>query len=136
VRAAESGQQVRRWDEQVNTIAFPIAVPYPPDGDAALACLSESEGKAIAVADDHLLKSVRYLAREYGVFAEPAGAVSFAGYLMAREKQIIKEDETLVGVISGTGLKSMETFIGEHNAVYTIPSTIEAVLKIIEPSSK
>jgi threonine synthase len=136
VRAAETNQPVRKWDEQVNTIAFPIAVPYPPDGDAALACLAESKGKAIAVTDDHLLKSVRYLASRYGVFAEPAGAVSFAGYLMAREKQIIQEDETLVGVISGTGLKSMETFIGEHNAVHTIPSTIEAIMEIIEPSSK
>lgn len=131
VRAAKLNCRLERWTKPVRTIAFPIAVPYPPDGDAALKYLHESGGEAIAVTDTRLLEGVRYLASKYGVFAEPAGAISFVGYMMALEEGIIRAEETLVGIISGTGLKSMETFVGNHTMVHTIVGTIAEVLSLI-----
>ncbi|MCF7944647.1 MAG: threonine synthase [Spirochaetia bacterium] len=132
VLATESSKPVERWKGKIDTIAFPIAVPYPPDGDAALACLQDAGGKALAVNDEKLLQAVRHLAKTYGVLSEPAGGVSFAGYLQARADKVVGDDETTVCVISGTGLKSIETFIGNHTEIFSILGTIDEVQKLLK----
>lgn len=136
VTAAEQETAVERWTSKIDTIAFPIAVPYPPDGDTALTYLKESKGKAIAVTDEHLLSSIKYLAQTYGVLAEPAGGVSYAGFLQAQSESIISKDETTVCIISGTGLKSIETFSDNKQNVFSIAGTIEEVQSLLHLNTK
>jgi threonine synthase len=43
-----------------------------------------------------------------GVFAEPAGAASFAGWKVAVEQNIISEDERALILNTGSGLKDIK----------------------------
>ena len=45
------------------------------------------------------------LGRLEGIYAEPAGAAPIAGIRTARERGIVGPDETVVAVVTGTGLK-------------------------------
>jgi len=64
---------------------------------------------AIDVSDEEILSAITSLARQTGVFGEPAGVTSFAGLKKLVELDKIKEDETVVIVVSGSGLKDIKS---------------------------
>ena len=49
------------------------------------------------------------MGRQTGVFGEPAGVTSFAGLKKLVELGKINEDETVVIVVSGSGLKDVKS---------------------------
>ena len=132
VLAAETNTKVKEWREIIETIAFPIAVPYPPDGNVALEYLKIAGGTALSVSDEEILEAVYDISNNYGILAEPAGAVSFTGVLKAHRNKIVKDSESCVAIISGTGLKSMDIFSDLENNIYTIDNDINKVLKVLD----
>ncbi len=93
---------------EANTIADSIAVGRPRDGMAALKAIRESQGDALSVSDSEILDSLKLLARETGIFAEPSAAAAYAGFLKyAREGNLSTEEKVSV-IISGSGLKDIE----------------------------
>ncbi|MCL6558250.1 MAG: threonine synthase [Firmicutes bacterium] len=97
---------IERW-KTPSTIATTIAVPFPLDGDLALKAIYDSNGAAVAVADSEILDMTRRLAAYEGICAEPTGAVSIAGIRSVIAAGIIRPDETVVCIVTGTGLKSL-----------------------------
>lgn len=91
------------------TIADSISVGIPRNGYKALNALEESNGIAIDVSDEEILSAITTLARQTGVFGEPAGVTSFAGLKKLVELGKINEDETVVIVVSGSGLKDVKS---------------------------
>lgn len=91
------------------TIADSISVGIPRNGYKALNALEESKGIAIDVSDEEILIAITTLARQTGVFGEPAGVTSFAGFKKLVELGQIGEDETVVIVVSGSGLKDVKS---------------------------
>ncbi|MBW1839517.1 MAG: threonine synthase [Deltaproteobacteria bacterium] len=89
------------------TVAVAMECGEPLDGTRAYNSISESEGFAEDVTDDEILKARELLARREGIFAEPAGAASFAGIL--KSKYLIKKDSDVVCVVTGHGLKTPRT---------------------------
>ena len=87
--------------EQKNpdTIATAIACGMPVDGMQALSAIRESGGTAESVTEKEIISAVKELGRE-GIYAEPAGAVAFAG-----AKKLELKGTTAI-VVSGHGLKS------------------------------
>ena len=61
------------------------------------------------MSDDEIVSSISRLARESGVFAEPAAAASFAGFLKMVAQDEIGPGESVMLVITGNGLKDVET---------------------------
>ena len=61
------------------------------DGDAVIAACRETGGTGFTVTDDEVFAVQRRLAREEGIFCEPAGAVSVAGSLAAAASGEIRE---------------------------------------------
>jgi threonine synthase len=57
------------------------------------------------VPDDAMLAAISRLARA-GVFAEPAGAAAFAGLQPALAAGLLGEEESVVALVTGTGLKT------------------------------
>jgi len=47
------------------------------------------------------------LAREEGIFTEPAGAVALAGALQAAKNGVISPDATIVCTVTGSGFKDI-----------------------------
>ncbi len=84
--------------EKPKTIATALACGNPVDGLEALNAVRSSGGFAIAVSDAEIMKARKELARE-GIFAEPSGAVAYAGFAKA------PRDGSSVCIVSGHGLK-------------------------------
>lgn len=108
--AFESGQPVQPLS-QTKTLADSIAVGTPRDALKALRAVRDSHGKMMNVSDDEILDAMRTLARYAGVFAEPAGAASFAGLVRMAEQGKIDPEERVVAVVTGNGLKDIDTAI-------------------------
>jgi threonine synthase len=91
------------------TIADSINVGRPRDATKAVRAMRESNGRGVKVSDDEIVSSISRLARESGVFAEPAAAASFAGFLKMAAQGEIGPGESVMLVITGNGLKDVET---------------------------
>jgi len=118
VRAFERGEhEVRAWNTP-RTIASGIADPlqgYSDDGTLTLQIIRESGGVAVAVDDESLLESVQKLSSFAGIFAEPTAVASVASLKKLKERDILKENDTIICVITGSGFKDpyiIEKYIG------------------------
>ena len=73
-----------------STIATAIRIGNPASWQQALAARDESGGAIEAVTDREILAAYRLLAREEGVFVEPASAASVAGLLQAHGERLAR----------------------------------------------
>ena len=89
-----------------NTLADSIAVGVPRNPKKALRAVEKSGGRWIAVSDDEILAAMRLLGRTEGVFGEPAGVTATAGVKRAVEEGIIRPDETVTVISTGSGLRT------------------------------
>ncbi len=90
------------------TLATAIRIGDPYSRAGALAARDESGGAIAAVSDAEIVAAYRFLAREEGVFCEPASAAGVAGLLkLARAGR--KPRGVVVCVLTGHGLKDPET---------------------------
>lgn len=105
-------QTGRPWQPmEENTIADSIAVGVPRNADKALNAVRESKGIAVNVTDEEILGAMRLLGRTCGLFGEPAGVTGAAGIKKARQLGLIPEDASVVGIISGNGLKDVNNAV-------------------------
>ncbi len=91
-----------------DTLARSIAIGNPSDGAAALAVIAETGGSALGVDDRAIVDAIRLLARTEGVFTEPAGGAAIAMTRALAETGAVRQDDTVVAVVSGSGLKTPE----------------------------
>ena len=76
----------------------------------ALLCLRrvrESAGGGVAVSDGAIVEAIGRLARLTGVFAEPAAAAALAGLDVALRQGLVRRDERVVLLVTGSGLKDV-----------------------------
>ena len=78
---------------------------YAGDGDYTLNCIRRSGGTAVLLDEEEIRQSVFRLAEE-GVYAEPAGAVPAAAVARLAESGFLRKSDTVVGVVTGHGLKN------------------------------
>ncbi len=94
-----------------HTVADSISVDKPRDAIKAIRNVKKTGGAYITVEDSEILEAITILGRSSGVFAEPAGATSIAGVKKARATGLIGADETVVSIVTGSGLKDVESAI-------------------------
>jgi threonine synthase len=92
-----------------NTIADSIAVGTPRNWRRAIQEIRKSEGAMISVSDQEILDAMRSTARLGGVFGEPAGVTGVAGLKNAIAQGMIDRDSSAVVVITGNGLKDIQS---------------------------
>ena len=88
------------------------------DGDAVISACRASGGTGHLVSDEQVFGAQTRLAREEGIFAEPAGAVAPAGALAALEAGYLRSDATVVCLVTSTGFKdepAIERMVGQHH---------------------
>lgn len=114
-----------------DTLATAIRIGNPASWDKAVAVKEASQGAFHAVTDEEILEAYRILAREEGVFCEPASAASVAGLLKVADQ--VPAEATVVCVLTGNGLKDPTSAIDHcHNSVKTgIPANLEAIAKVM-----
>ena len=77
------------------------------DGHLAIEACRPTGGTGYTVQDEDVWTLQKRLAREEGIFTEPAGAVAVAGAINALEQGELSPDATIVCVVSGSGFKDM-----------------------------
>ena len=112
---------------KATTVADSISVNSPRDAVKALRAVRESGGAFVTVEDEEILHAILPLARLGGVFGEPAGATALAGLQAARSQGVIQEDETVVIINTGSGLKDVPAAMRVAGEPIVIPPTLDAV---------
>ncbi len=113
---------------QAETCADSISVDQPRDGVAAVRAIQESGGAAVKVPDQQILASIPLVGSGTGVFGEPAGVASVAGLITAKDEGLVGPDDTVVCVITGSGLKDVEGALESVVLPEPVPPVLESVL--------
>jgi threonine synthase len=92
-----------------STLADSISVDIPRNFRMAEKYLLQYKGKTLKVSDRQILQASRQLAAQTGLFAEPAAAAAFAGYLAANDVSLIKKGDVNVVLLTGSGLKDLKS---------------------------
>jgi threonine synthase len=112
------------------TIAEAIACNVPLDaGRRPLRVMRETRGQAVAITDDEMRDGIRRLGRE-GLFAEPAGASTVWAAKHLAQSGDIRPDETVVLLVTATGLKQPEAaLLPELPRMTATPEELERIVK-------
>jgi threonine synthase len=139
VQAEGAAPLVRAWEEGSeeivplvpDTLADSISVGQPRDRVKALRAVRETLGQYVAVSDEEILKAMRQMGREAAVFAEPAGAAGFAGLLELVAQGEIDPEERIVVLVTGNGLKDVESAIRATGQPELIEPNMAALRRLI-----
>jgi threonine synthase len=109
VRAFQAGHhESEPWPEP-RTIAFGLTVPKPLGDFLILAALYDTNGTAVAVDDADTLAEQARCAQLEGAFVCPEGAAAFAAVRSLRKDGWISEQDEVVVLNTGAGVKYPET---------------------------
>ncbi|AKS39385.1 threonine synthase [Anoxybacillus gonensis] len=119
--------------ENPETIATAIRIGNPASWEYAVQAANESGGKIDEVTDAQILDAYRLLAREEGIFAEPASCASIAGVMKQVESGEIAKGSRIVAVLTGNGLKDPNVAMDATNIqLIVLPNDEEAVFAHIQ----
>ena len=114
-----------------STIATAIRIGNPASWQQALAARDESGGSIESVTDKQILEAYRMIAREEGVFVEPASAASVAGLLQSHNAGTLPSGARVVCTVTGNGLKDPEWAISGAPAPTTIAADVVAAAEAL-----
>jgi len=127
VRGFESADGRPKPVRKPDTIVESLAIGDPGSGVEAVQSIRGTHGFADAPTDAEILEGVRLLAREEGVFSEPAGGTTVATLKRAREDGRIDRDERVVLLVTGNGLKTPAVWGDAFPPLVPVPPTLAAV---------
>lgn len=113
VQASGSDALYRAFNESdftpvsANTIADSLSVSIPRNGYYALKQLQKYNGGCLLVSDDEILLAQKELSSKAGIFAEPAAAASYAGFLKMKDE--ISSNAIIILLVTGIGLKDINS---------------------------
>ena len=113
--------------ENPETVASAIRIGNPARWEEAIDAFTSSHGGVAAVTDAQILDAYRFLAREEGVFCEPASAAGVAGLLRYGTEGAAR----IVCVLTGHGLKDPQVALGHAGSVVPCEPEIGAVEKAV-----
>jgi len=116
--------------EKAQTIAEGLMISQPLKGKSVLTALAESHGLAETVSDEEIMSAAKQLAKSEGVFVEPSSAASVAGMIKLAAHGKIGLDQKVVCILTGSGLKTLETYSGAFPEPLTIRPTSSDIDRI------
>jgi len=113
--------------EHPETVASAIRIGNPARWEQAMEAMTSSGGAVNAVTDAQILEAYDFLARQEGVFCEPASAASVAGLIAHGADGA----ERVVCVLTGHGLKDDDTALSQVGAVIPCEPELGAIERVI-----
>jgi threonine synthase len=110
VRAFETGEKFAAEFPNAHTVASGLRVPKAIGDFLMLNILRESKGGAIAVDDDEMIRTVREVGSQEGLFVAPESAACFAALRRLRAAGKIDIGERVVIFNTGSGIKYLDCF--------------------------
>ena len=132
VQSEKSDNIVRNLDNDKfvtkpsTTIADSIAVDIPRNFWMTKKFMDEYAGESVIVSDDEIISASKVLSENTGIFSEPAAATAFAGIMKYAEKELIDEKSKNVVLLTGSGLKDLNSVQG----IIDIPKPIKKLDEI------
>ena len=117
--------------QRPNTIARSLAIGNPADGPYVLDELRTHGGDIGSVPDSEILECIELLAKTEGVFAETAGGVTIASLRQMIKRGTIDPNESIVAIISGHGLKTLDAVVDTAVVTATIKPSLAAAEEAI-----
>jgi threonine synthase len=114
--------------DEPRTVATAIKIGNPASWGLALEAMKDSQGWVDIVTDEEILRAYRMLAREEGIFMEPASAATVAGLVKLVKAGRFEPGSTLVLTLTGHGLKDPDTALESATRPTSVPASIDAVL--------
>jgi len=127
--AAAYAENRRVTPVRPESIAKSLAIGNPADGDLAVATAKASGGAIYAVPEDEVGPNMALLAELAGVFGETAVGVTVGALRAAAAAGEIGEDDRVVALVTGTGLKTPQA-VSEHETgtVVEIDADVDVLL--------
>jgi len=120
--------------EKPETIASAIRIGNPASWKQARAAIDESSGAVDVVTDEEILDAQHWLARNEGIFVEPASAASIAGLFKCCESgeaaysiEKVPRGSRIVCTVTGHGLKDPDALAKDIVDLAPVPANPEAV---------
>jgi threonine synthase len=102
----------------------------PRDGVRAVRAASQTNGSYIIVEDHEIIRAIKDLG-EAGIFAEPAGAASFAGLKIALKSGLVDRSTPVLVINTGSGLKDINAARKAVPQPLIIQPTLEDLKKAV-----
>ncbi len=110
VRAFDAGEKTAVEFPDAHTIASGLRVPKAIGDFLILEILRESNGGAIAVDDEEMIRVAREVGSKEGLFVCPEGAACFAALKLLRSTSKIASGERVVIFNTGSGIKYLDCY--------------------------
>jgi len=124
--------------EKPETIASAIRIGNPASWKQACAAIADSRGAIDVVSDEEILAAQSWLARNEGIFVEPASAAAIAGLFKCCDSdeaaysfQKIPEASRIVCTVTGHGLKDPDAITQRMKELKPVPPKLDDVRRAI-----
>lgn len=107
-----------------HTIADSISVDVPRNFYMAQSFIIKYQGEHLSVTDEEIVEASKILARNTGIFAEPAAATAYAGLLNYYKLNKFYSKQKVVVLLTGSGLKDLKAV----SSAISIPNAIEPTI--------
>ncbi len=111
-----------------DTVADSISVDIPRNFFMTAGYITKYHGQTVTVSDDDILRASSILAKNTGIFTEPAAAAAFAGFLDYKNRYLIPKSSTNVVLLTGSGLKDLNAV----QPLFEIPLPVSPYLHSVE----
>lgn len=126
-----AGGEVSFEDIEAHTLADSICVGKPRDIVKAVKYVAQNNGEFITVTDEEIVAAILAMARNTGVFPEPAGAAPFAGLSKLVKAGRLSGMRVAV-MVTGNGLKDVAAARTAVAAPMEIEPSLDAVKRHLE----
>jgi threonine synthase len=120
------GESVFVNEDHPKTLATAIKIGAPVSWKKAWRAVHETGGHVITVSEQEIADAKAMIGRD-GVGCEPASATTVAGIRKLVGDGVIKQNETVVAVLTGHLLKDTDYVIKYHSQRLTAPQNDEAI---------
>jgi threonine synthase len=114
------------------SVAFSIASPYGTY--QGLAALKDSGGAGVPITDEGIFEAQRALARDEGLFAEPASVTALTAVMQLSAQQKVDPEQTIVIVLTSSALKDPGASRAWLPPLPAAPDTFDGLLATLRDS--
>lgn len=114
--------------ENPETIGTAIRIGNPASWKQAVNARDESKGTIDEITDEQMIEAYQWMAKNEGIFAEPASNSSVAGLFKALKNNQVELGSQVVCVLTGNGLKDPNTAIEYSDISPTVLENDEATV--------
>ncbi len=118
--------------QKPETVASAIRIGNPASWEQAQAAMDESQGAVDIASDQEILAAQLWLARNEGIFVEPASAAPIAWLLAKKSRKSLVGDPIIACTVTGHGLKDPAVIATDIPA--PVPATTDAVREALTRS--